>query len=144
MPGRYNKFDSVCDEIAKNKVVHVICLAPIEEIRKKSAVYQAALERGVPWNHVAYPISDYSVPNDRVTFLALAGTIAKWLRAKENVLIHCGAGIGRTGTLAVAVLLVLDQQLPEAVKVVKGAGSCPETKDQLELLQSISDKMERS
>ena len=52
------------------------------------------------------------------------------LSAGRRVLIHCGAGIGRTGTLAVCVLVALGQTRAEAEAVVRAAGSQPETPEQ--------------
>jgi protein-tyrosine phosphatase len=41
------------------------------------------------------------------------------LRAGEGVLMHCAAGQGRAGTMAVAVLMLLGLPMDEAVLVVR-------------------------
>jgi protein-tyrosine phosphatase len=138
MPGRSEPFKKVCEEIASKNISRVVCLAPGDEIRKKSPEYHAALVQGVPWRLVEFPLTDYGVPDDRRAFRALAKDTASALRAGEGILIHCGAGVGRTGTLAVAVLLGLDQALSDALKIVKAAGSGPETEGQRELLEWIA------
>ncbi len=138
MPGRYERFADACTMIADKKISRVVCLAPQDEIRKKSPEYHAALSRGVPWSQVSYSISNYGVPDDRAGFMTLAKSIAEWLGAGESVLIHCGAGIGRTGTLAVAVLLALGLPLSRAQDIVTAADSRPETNDQWELLKRLA------
>jgi protein-tyrosine phosphatase len=49
--------------------------------------------------------------------------------------IHCGAGIGRTGTLAACVLLALGEPLAKAEQAVSAAGSHPETTAQRALVE---------
>jgi protein-tyrosine phosphatase len=83
-------------------------------------------------------IPDFGVPEDRSAFKALAGQVATWLQNGENVLIHCGAGIGRTGTLAIAALLFLGISIQEASEIVHSAGSQPETTGQKALLIWLS------
>ena len=66
-----------------------------------------------------------------------ASEIAESLKTGQNVLVHCGAGIGRTGTFAVLVLMRLRLGLEEAMTFVKVAGSCPETSGQRGFLERM-------
>ena len=86
-------------------------------------------------------ISDFGVPQDREKFLALAKNVADWLRQGEKIMIHCGAGIGRTGTLAVSVLLMLGSTLKEASQKVRESGSQPETDGQRALVKWIATRV---
>jgi len=56
-------------------------------------------------NIVYYPIEDRSTPDDVKSFDALITSILVKLNQKKNVLVHCAAGLGRTGTVASAVLI---------------------------------------
>ncbi|MEX2443140.1 MAG: hypothetical protein WD492_06030 [Alkalispirochaeta sp.] len=50
-------------------------------------------------------------------------------------LVHCGAGVGRTGTFADAVLMSLGYTYNDAYEEINAAGSHPEMPAQREFLQ---------
>ena len=77
-----------------------------------------------------------------VLTLTLVGDVANALREGRTVLIHCGAGVGRTGMAAIGVLLALGQPLDPAIVAVQRAGSQPETKDQAALVQWVERELE--
>jgi protein-tyrosine phosphatase len=135
MPGRHETLGNIWAEVSLHEIAAIVCLADSAEIRSKSPEYAKALDAGtVPCEVVRYGIPDFGVPTDRRAFWAFALTIAERLWAADNLLIHCGAGIGRTGTLAECVLLALKQEASAAHKAVKTAGSSAETDAQRELI----------
>lgn len=138
MPGRREAFSAACAAIAANGVARVVCLAPLEEICEKSPEYASAIQTGLPFERVPYPIPDYGVPSDAAQFAELASSVADALRRGENILVHCAAGIGRTGTFAVAVLMALGVPLDDAQRQVKSAGSSAETPEQRAFLAGLT------
>ena len=58
----------------------------------------------------------------------------------RRLLTHCGAGIGRTGTLA-TVVLALHEPLDAADQAVRAVGSGPEDAKQEELIRRCSRAM---
>jgi protein-tyrosine phosphatase len=135
MLGRYEAYEDARQEIARCHIARVVCLAPLAEVQTKSPLYAQAIETTQPpWRQEMFPIPDYGVPEDRDTFWRLAQRLATALQSGERVLIHCGAGIGRTGTLATCVLLALGMTTEHARAAVRAAGSSPETAAQQELI----------
>lgn len=135
MPGRDEPIEEVWQQIRAERVELVVCLAGPEEIRSKSPAYAAALAaKTVPCSVQSFAVADFDVPHDREAIWSLASGIADRLKAGAHVLIHCGAGIGRTGTLATCVLLALGDAHARAAQVVAEAGSHPETPAQRELV----------
>ena len=142
MPGRYESFEDAREEMTQREVTRVICLAPLEEVHRKSPDYAHVIEASdVPWVHKMFPVPDFGVPTSQAAFLNLGRSVAEHLREGERVLIHCGAGIGRTGTLAVSVLMALGMNKEDACKAIEQAGSGPETSDQRDLVQWVADQL---
>ena len=52
------------------------------------------------------------------------------MRAGDAVLLHCAAGLGRTGTAAACVLKALGLDAQEALQRVRDAGSNPQNAEQ--------------
>jgi protein-tyrosine phosphatase len=135
MPGTHGPLERTWESLRREGVQVVVCLAEPGEIRAKSPAYAAALEaQAVPCPVESFPVADFGVPDDREAFWALASSVGRRLTGGERVLIHCGAGIGRTGTLATCVLLALGQPLAKAEQAVSAAGSHPETAAQRALV----------
>jgi protein-tyrosine phosphatase len=135
MPGRYEAIESVWDQLTHEAVSVIVCLVEKDEIREKSSEYARALEDGaVPCLVLPFEIPDRGAPEDRETFWALAGDVAKRLHSGEAVLIHCAGGVGRTALLAVCVLLALGEPASNARSAVSRAGSTVETAPQSELI----------
>ena len=135
MPGRYEAIERVWNQVKKEAVNVIVCLVEKNELHEKSFEYAQALEAGtVPCSVLPFEVPDRGVPEDRDAFWALAGDVAKRLRSGESVLIHCAGGVGRTATLAVSVLLALDEPVHNARSAVSRAGSTVETAPQSDLI----------
>ena len=65
------------------------------------------------------PITDGGVPTDPDAFRALVMTVLGHAHAGKNVVIHCRAGLGRTGLLAAACLVAVGIQPDDAIGVVR-------------------------
>jgi protein-tyrosine phosphatase len=143
MPGRYEEFVDCLDEMNRRRVSAIVALPPKKEIAEKSVHYAhaiTALESRLP-QVIHVPVEDFSVPTDGQLeeFFAAAGNVAQLLRDGGTVLVHCGAGHGRTGMFASVVLLRLGYHHAEALRRVEEAGSGPETPAQRELVRRAAE-----
>jgi len=136
MPGRHEVLASATDEIVRYRIGRVVRLTTLDEVEKKSPSYARAIKQGtLPWADEVFDVPDYQAPNDRETWLGLTRTIAARLRSGERILIHCAGGIGRTGTLAVCVLMALGVAERQARENIAVAGSGPESPMQEEIIR---------
>lgn len=139
MPGRYEPFSSTLDDLERTAIQTIVCLTQLAEVFKKSPDYAGAIRhKTLPCAHRIFGVPDFGVPRNPGAFRELAQETADGLGLGHNVLIHCAAGIGRTGTLALCVLLLLGLPWGEAYSRVNQAGSNPESQDQERLAQWVA------
>lgn len=117
----------------------VVCLSQQHELVERYPDYIkwiiAAGEAAI-W----HPIPDLHAPTVPDT-IHLADEILRRLDLGHKILIHCGAGIGRAGTIAAAVLIRRGVSLEDALNTV---ASCrpmggPEAGAQSDLLRALAD-----
>jgi len=136
LPGRNESLADFFKEVRERRIDRIISLAQPDEIARKAPEYARAITEGtLPCDRIAYPIPDYGTPENPEAFLRLAREIAKEIRAGKRILIHCGAGIGRTGTLACCVLTAMGLDAEKATRIIEASGSHPETREQIEIVE---------
>jgi hypothetical protein len=127
MPGRFESWNAFLGGAQRGGVQLVVCLTPREEMSGLSPDYHAAVATGkLPfrWMNVAVP--NFGVPDDREAFRRDVAQIAAMLARGDSVVLHCAAGMGRTGSAAACVLKALGLSTPEALARVRAAGSNPQ------------------
>lgn len=128
------RFEETLDELQADQIV---CLVHAHELRDR---YEPYLE----WLRTSersrwFPIHDLSSPAyDDV--VSLYRSVTEDLRAGRRIVVHCAAGRGRAGTLAVAVCILQGLPLEEAIAHVRrhrpGAG--PEAGSQFDVLLQMA------
>jgi protein-tyrosine phosphatase len=117
----------------------IVCLNQAGEFADRYPQYADWLATNRPERAVWVPIPDLHAPELEVA-VALVDDLRVRLRAGERLILHCGAGIGRAGTMAAAVLIDLGSTLDEATARVAAhrpmAG--PEAGAQRELLVQLA------
>jgi protein-tyrosine phosphatase len=131
MPGRFESWTAFRDEAGRRALATVVCLAPRAEVAELAPEYHAALARGgLPFRWMNVPMRNFGLPEDPAGFRRDIATIAQSLRAGEVVMLHCAAGLGRTGTAAACLLKALGLDADEALQRVRDAGSNPQNAEQ--------------
>ncbi len=115
-----------------------VCLCESFEIDERYPGYVDWIDRA-GGAAVWWPIPDLHAP-PLESARSLVADIAAHLDAGAGVLMHCGAGMGRAGTMAAAVLLHYGVALDEALATVAGArpGAGPEVGAQKDLLTALA------
>jgi hypothetical protein len=122
----------------------LLCLLTDEDIVLRFPAFASWLEANAGsarawW----FPIDDGGVAHDE-TMLDLVGDLVERLGAGQSIVVHCGAGIGRT-SLACGLALValsgrpLDEALAEVRAARSGAG--PENPVQRAHLDRLADRL---
>ncbi len=144
MPGRNEALREAFNQIRLLSIDRIICLAPLNDIRRTLPSYADAIESGnLPCACRLYPIEDFGVPKDLEPLGVFTKDTAKLLNDSKRLLMHCGAGIGRTGTVACCILLALGVSEGDAVATVRQAGSRPENAAQTDLVHWFAQTVAR-
>jgi protein-tyrosine phosphatase len=117
----------------------VVCLVEEREVAGHWPHYAEWLHRHVGNDAVWFPIHDLNAPTLELTEPLLDDLLDRIDRG-EHLLMHCAAGIGRTGTIAACILVRLGYTVDDALELVRlsrpGAG--PEVGPQLDLVRAVA------
>lgn len=123
--------------LKKTGATTVVCLSQVAEIDGRYPHYVEWLR--VDPRAIWFPVPDLHAPELDVVVPVLA-QLRDHLVNGEVLLVHCGAGIGRAGTIAAALLITMGSTLDDAVATVAAnrpmAG--PEAGVQRQLLENLA------
>jgi hypothetical protein len=119
-------------DMATGEVRQVVSLLQPGESRELGLVNEAALVNEHSMEFVSFPIADMGLPESINDFARLSQKLFHQVEAGINTLIHCRAGIGRSGLLVAAVLLHGGRSVQQAFTQVTQMRGCqvPETAQQ--------------
>lgn len=130
---------------AAHRIGTVVCLVEHHELHGRYDDYVTWHREHAGSHGLWYPVPDLTYP-DFETALSFVEDVADRVCNRHNVLIHCTAGIGRAGTTATAVLMLLGMEMNEALSHVRThrpmAG--PETGSQTEFVVRLDEHLRDS
>lgn len=131
MPARFESWISFTARAQRAGLDLLVCLTPRAEMAELSPAYDAAVDQGVAgMDWIELPMRNLGLPEDAAAFRHGIQQIANQLRQGSCVMLHCAAGIGRTGTAAACVLKSLGLDAVQALQRVRDAGSNPQNAQQ--------------
>lgn len=131
MPARFEPWSAFETRARDAGLQLVVCLAPLSEIEHVAPAYHGAVVQGsLPFRWLPLPMRNFGLPQDPPAFRHGVQQIADALRGGDVVLLHCAAGLGRTGSAAACVLKTLGLDAADALQRVRAAGSNPQNASQ--------------
>lgn len=96
----------------------IVCLNERHELESRYPAFVEWLAEHAPERAVHHPIADLTAP-DLADLTALTEDLYRRLVAGQRLVVTCGAGIGRAGTVAAAVLMRAGATRERAVAAVR-------------------------
>jgi hypothetical protein len=131
MPGRFEPWTEFIAEARRVRLGLTVCLTSLDEISGASPAYARALAEGTLLGRwLSLPMRNFGLPQDAAVFRNGIEQAAAALEGGQSVLLHCAAGMGRTGTAAACLLKRLGLPADEAMQRIREAGSNPQNAEQ--------------
>jgi protein-tyrosine phosphatase len=118
LPGRYGELQKDVAFIQAWKPALVLSMTEKTEMEALGAAElpRVLFENNIGWRH--FPIPDFGVPEPMIeaNWPKISKEIHDHILAKNNVLLHCRGGIGRSGMVALRLMIEFGEQPDEALQ----------------------------
>ena len=134
-------------DLSEQGVTHLVSLLEPIEADLVGLRFEAMLCETQDIRFINFPISDMSVPLEMDAFLAMAADIYELVQRGQRVVVHCYAGIGRSGMMACAVIMqhkgTTASSAIEAVTKARGR-EIPDTNEQIRFIHGLEQTIKKS
>jgi len=133
--------DAVADDLRRLAQEHgatlLVTLLSPRELGALGGLERSARALGVAWLH--HPIPDMEPPASPEAAASLVARLADHLESGRTAVVHCLAGLGRTGTVAACLLVTRGRAAEEAIAAVRALrpGSI-QTRAQADFVEAFS------
>jgi protein-tyrosine phosphatase len=127
-------------DLRREGVQVIVSLLSLTEIVELSLEDEPDVCRRHQIEFLWLPITDQQAPSSLRSAMQLINKIVKRIRQNRGVAIHCRMGIGRSGMIAAGALMMLQIEMPTALKLLSQTRGeeIPETEEQRRWLTQLS------
>lgn len=137
------QLENVLSELQAQGVNRVVSLLEPLEADKLGAGKEAELCQQMGLSYQNYPIRDFATAENQGKFVGFVDELYQLLLAGENIVVHCYAGIGRTGLTIGSILIRHGVPAKDAMDQMSDARgrNMPQTQEQYEYLIDFEEKV---
>lgn len=125
-PGQTGTYDLDLEQISAWRPSFVISMTPLAELDQLGAQRLAAdvPTLGARWLH--FPVADYQAPGAEAdqNWRVVSEKATRALRGGGRVLVHCRGGCGRSGMVALRLMVELGEPLNDALSRLRFTRHC--------------------
>lgn len=122
MPGRGDDFVGDLQRVLDWRPDLVVSMTESAEMAPAKDMPHLLAEAGIEWRH--FPVTDYGIPTNEDDWQALAPEIKARLVSGGRVLVHCMGGCGRSGMVALRLMVEMGEDPAAALERLRSARPC--------------------